>query len=735
MTLKNAVQILKISPPVTRAQLTKAYVDGLAEWHPDRVAGDATLAAEAEGQLNLIAEAHGILNGLPESGYPFKVSFGGQKEPSAFGIMRPLQAPKIAPEPPKAIISPPSKVAPLTLAAYAVVGVAVLGLAGMIMHVQGGRGPAAEVPESAADSLATATPSDPAPQTAPAHTRVTTEASPALSKTPQPVPAGAAGSFEEIRTRALEGDKQAQWQTVQAYEKGEGVEVNAEEALKWALMAAEQGLPAAQMKMALCYKQGAGVSKDLAEALRWFQQAYEGGVERAGHEAAWCLLNGGEKIEDHAKAVALLRPLAEKGDPDAQEQLGMCYRYGEGVAEDLDAAIKWLLPAAEHGNVYAQIELGLTYAEKDATPENLAAAARWYRKAAEQQEPEAQFLLAEACFSGQGVPKSDTEAVKWWKLAAEQDHDDAQDRLGMAYQRGIGVAENMETAVQWFRKAGEHDHAEAKFHLSVCHTLGAGVPEDKVAAAQYCQEAAELGHASAQNNLGVFCMDGTGVQQDAAEAFKWFTLAANQGDESAAEWLAKLKTQMTLSQIAEGESRARGFSLRKRGQVRAPHGMADGTSAATATAAPPPMQQHLPTDNRLNSGALLTDNFRKFGGKGQLILDNGLVEDAHVKVVGGRRLWASFYVRGGEKFTLDHVPDGTYQVIYCTGFDWNPQRRDFGRNRHAMRHDRALDFTTTHATEGTQRTVSTPVLTLTLHAVSGGNAPTSDIPLEEFNSF
>lgn len=727
MTLKEAVQTLRISPPITRGELTKAYVDGLAEWRPERVAGNAALAAEAEGRLQQIAEAHGMLNSLPETGYPFQVSAGQPRAASVSGIMRPLGGAKVAPTPPKTVVVPVKQAAPLTFMAYAVVGVAVLGLAGILMHVLRGGG-TAPVPVAEA-------PLAPQPQTAPAKAPEAME-QPGLSDAPvadgTPVPSAAPGgkalTFEEIQMRALEGDKQAQWQAVLAYERGEGVEANPEEALKWAFMAAEQGVPAAQVKVGLGYKNGAGVAKDLAEAVRWFQLAATAGLEDAGYEAALCLLIGDEKVRDYDKAVALLRPLAEKGHIGAQRELGMCYRHGVGVPANPDLAIQWLLPPAKHGHVNAQLALAQTYAEKEKTPTNLEAAVTWYRKAAEQHVPEAQYRLGEACFSGEGAAQSSTEAVQWWRLAAEQGHDDAQDRLGMAYQRGNGVAENVDTAVQWFRKAAGNDHAAAKFHLSVCYVLGAGVPMDPVQAAHYCREAAELGHAPAQNNLGTFCMEGKGLRQDLVEAFKWFTLALAQGNDSSADWLAKVKGQMTPSQIAEGGRRARAFTPRKRG-----HDLTG--DAIAAAAAQPPSGQHLTTDNRLNSGVLLTDNFREFGGKGQLILDNGLVDDAYVKVVGGSKLWASFYVRGGEKFILDDVPDGTYQVLYCTGFDWDPMARDFGRDQHAMKHDRGLDFTTTRKTQGTQTIVSTPVFTLTLRAVSDGNAPTSDIPLEEFNRF
>lgn len=736
MTLKDAVQILQISPPITRGQLTKAYVDALAEWHPDRVAQDAALAAEADGRLRLIAEAHGMLNALPESGYPFNVSYGQPRPPSASGIMRPFQAPKIAVEAPR-VVAARQKVSPLAVAAYVVVGVAVVGLAGVWMHVQKSAAPAR--PEASGEALASS--SEPAPQPVPALEPVAPMVAPksrppmaqVQPSTPAGTPADEPRTFAELQARALEGDAQAQWLTAQAYEKGEGVQANPEEALKWALMAAEQAVPMAQMKVGMGYKEGVVVAKDLAEALRWFERASAAGVEQGGYEAALCLLLGGKGAQDHARAVALLRPLAEKGVPAAQQGLGMCYRHGKGVAADVNEALKWLFPAAKKGQVLAQLELGLIYTERAKIPEDLEEAAKWYREAADQQDPEAQHLLAQAYADGKGVAKDPATAFKWWSLAANQDYADAQDSLGLAYQRGIGVAENMEKAVHWFNRAAEHDHAGAKFHLSVCHVLGVGVPEDKVRAAAYCLEAADLGYAPAQNNMGVFYMEGTGVRQDPSEAYKWFTLASSQGHGSSTEWLAKLKPTMTAFQIAEGERRVRAFAPRELAQVRPADDLARAPEPAPA--AQQPSMEHLVNDNRLPSGTLLTDRFREFGGQGRLIVDNGLVDDAYVKVVGGRKLWASFYVRGGEKFALDHVPDGTYQVLYCTGFDWNAKAHDFGRNQHAMRHDRSLDFTTTRATEGTQTTISASVLTLTLHQVSGGNAPTSDISLEEFNKF
>lgn len=145
--------------------------------------------------------------------------------------------------------------------------------------------------------------------------------------------------------------------------------------------------------------------------------------------------------------------------------------------------------------------------------------------------------------------------------------------------------------------------------------------------------------------------------------------------------------------------------------------------------------QHSPTDNRLFSGSVIVNKLQGSGGKGNLTLDNGLVEDAFVKMLRNDRLVASFYVRGGERFNFSQVPDGVYQLLYCTGFGWDAARHDFTRGRHAVRYDEPLAFLTTKRTEGSSIITSSGVITLTLHRVANGNTTTSDISLEEFDRY
>ena len=49
------------------------------------------------------------------------------------------------------------------------------------------------------------------------------------------------------------------------------------EAVKWWLLAAEQGHADAQYGLGLCYENGSGVDKDLSEAFKWYSKAAKQG--------------------------------------------------------------------------------------------------------------------------------------------------------------------------------------------------------------------------------------------------------------------------------------------------------------------------------------------------------------------------------------------------------------------------------------------------------------------------
>lgn len=194
----------------------------------------------------------------------------------------------------------------------------------------------------------------------------------------------------------------------------------------------------------------------------------------------------------------------------------------------------------------------------------------------------------------------------------------------------------------------------------------------------------------------------------------------------------------------QSQKQAKADQLAKTGVaavINTPHAKVPTTTSAfggAITLPPPPKSEqmaHLPTDQRLSSGALLVDRLAGRNRYGELKVINGLAEDALVKLISNDRLAVSFYVRGGETFTLAHVPDGNYSLLYCTGFGWSQQKRDFSRGRHASRHDKFLQFTTQEHVEGRQVTIYGSEISLTLHKVVSGNTTTSEVSLEEFDKY
>src|SRR3970282_2740111 len=75
------------------------------------------------------------------------------------------------------------------------------------------------------------------------------------------------------------------------YEKGEGVNEDAAEAMKWFRRAAAQGYSRAEFKMGEAFERARGVPKDMAEAVKWYRRAAEQGLETAKERLA--LLDGG----------------------------------------------------------------------------------------------------------------------------------------------------------------------------------------------------------------------------------------------------------------------------------------------------------------------------------------------------------------------------------------------------------------------------------------------------------
>jgi hypothetical protein len=131
-------------------------------------------------------------------------------------------------------------------------------------------------------------------------------------------------------------------------------------------------------------------------------------------------------------------------------------------------------------------------------------------------------------------------------------------------------------------------------------------------------------------------------------------------------------------------------------------------------------------DRRLDNGQFVRPGSRT--GRGELTIDNGGDKDAVISLAMNKSPAFAVYVRNGSKYTVKGIRDGTYEIFFTTGADWDSQNRTFTRDRTFQRFDDTLNFTTTKtATEIRWRT-----WTITLHSVPGGTANASEVNPNDF---
>ena len=77
----------------------------------------------------------------------------------------------------------------------------------------------------------------------------------------------------ELKTKAEQGNADAQYNLGLMYDLGEGVPRDDAEAVKWYRLAAEQESARAQYNLCFMYAMGEGVPRDYVEALKWLNLA------------------------------------------------------------------------------------------------------------------------------------------------------------------------------------------------------------------------------------------------------------------------------------------------------------------------------------------------------------------------------------------------------------------------------------------------------------------------------
>lgn len=205
-------------------------------------------------------------------------------------------------------------------------------------------------------------------------------------------------------------------------------------------IAAKAGDAYSQYVLGFCYEKGQGVEKSAQEAVKWYRKSAKQGEKNAierlkGLGNDYYDGNNG-KSKDYEKAVEYYLIAAEAGDAYSQYSLGFCYEKGQGVKQSSQEAAKWYRKAAEQGekNAKERLEnakqLGVDYYfGENGKYTDYAKAVANFCLAAEAGDAYAQYCLGVCYEHGQGTKASAYDAVKWYRKAAEQGEEHAKKRL------------------------------------------------------------------------------------------------------------------------------------------------------------------------------------------------------------------------------------------------------------------------------------------------------------------
>jgi hypothetical protein len=146
-----------------------------------------------------------------------------------------------------------------------------------------------------------------------------------------------------------------------------------------------------------------------------------------------------------------------------------------------------------------------------------------------------------------------------------------------------------------------------------------------------------------------------------------------------------------------------------------------GPAGADLTAALP-APEPLPDRHEHNGTVLRAPG----SGRGEIAAENVPDHDSAVTLSQDGRAVASFYVARGETAQMANIPDGTYDIFFTSGADWDGG--EFTRSCTFQRFDKAATFATTE----TQNRITYTKLTVILYPSPNGNAQVVDVPPDSF---
>lgn len=207
--------------------------------------------------------------------------------------------------------------------------------------------------------------------------------------------------------------------------------------MKCLFFAAEQGSSFAMLRLAYAYEEGDGVEQNEDEAIKWYKLAAAHGQ----HEAIGCL-NDEYALDYSEEPLEWCIKVAENGGTDAQLYLAELYD-----GDDFEESLKWYKLAAEGGNRDAIYHLGHIYYYGDGVEQDYKQAYYWFDKDGFRKLP--YYICADMYFY---VDKCYENAFRLYRSALEEDGVDfAAFKIGEMYYYGLGVEQDYHKAFEFLK--------------------------------------------------------------------------------------------------------------------------------------------------------------------------------------------------------------------------------------------------------------------------------------------
>ncbi|MBA4387226.1 MAG: hypothetical protein C0404_04545 [Verrucomicrobia bacterium] len=120
------------------------------------------------------------------------------------------------------------------------------------------------------------------------------------------------------------------------------------------------------------------------------------------------------------------------------------------------------------------------------------------------------------------------------------------------------------------RMSADKGDVRAMLFLGSLYDRGEGVAQDYAEAVKWYSKAADAGDTDAMSALGTMCEHGEGVATNYAQAYMWYSLSVAAGGKDAVELRDRLRSLMTLEQIAAGQKAADEWKPAVTNKVRQP---------------------------------------------------------------------------------------------------------------------------------------------------------------------